>query len=164
MLGPNASPAFAYAFETSIQLTIVELSEIIRDLYLQAYISERSLEYIRRNTTKHLQKIFQQYNPSFDEEDFYQMDIGTSGLMLGFMLRPCSDDFPLDVKIERYLQMSLSVLNVPVEERAIVIEGIKQQDLRSIAKVAVKQLFDVLADTFDVELQMQIFGEEESAE
>lgn len=98
LLGPNASPAFAYALETSVQLTIAELSEIIRDLYLQAYASERSLEYIRRNTAKHLQKFFQQYNPSFDEEDFYQMDIGTSGLMLGFMLRPCDDDFPLDVK------------------------------------------------------------------
>lgn len=84
--------------------------------------------------------------------------------MLGFMLRPCSDDFPLDVKIERYLQMSLSVLNVPTEESATIIEGIKQQDLRSIAKATVKQLFDVLADTFDLELQVQIFGEEESAE
>ena len=103
LLGSNASPAFAYALETSVQLTIAELSEIIRDLYLQAYASERSLEYIRRNTAKHLQKFFQQYNPSFDEEDFYQMDIGTSGLMLGFMLCPCDDDFPLDVKIERYL-------------------------------------------------------------
>lgn len=161
LLGPNASPAFAYALETSVQLTIAELSEIIRDLYLQAYASERSLEYIRRNTAKHLQKFFQQYNPSFDEEDFYQMDIGTSGLMLGFMLRPCSDDFPLDVKIERYLQMSLSVLNVPAEERAAIIEGMKQQDLRSIAKAAVKQLFDTLSDTFDLELQAQIFGEEE---
>ncbi len=68
-----------YVFETSIQFTIAELSEIIRDLYLQAYINERSLENIRRNTAKHLQKSFQQYNPSFDEEDFYQMDIGTSG-------------------------------------------------------------------------------------
>lgn len=125
LLGPNASPAFAYALETSVQLTIAELSEIIRDLYLQAYASERSLEYIRRNTAKHLQKFFQQYNPSFDEEDFYQMDIGTSGLMLGFMLRPCDDDFPLDVKIERYLQMSLSALNVPAEERTTIIEGIK---------------------------------------
>lgn len=159
LLGPNASPAFAYALETSVQLTIAELSEIIRDLYLQAYASERSLEYIRRNTAKHLQKFFQQYNPSFDEEDFYQIDIGTSGLMLGFMLRPCSDDFPLDVKIERYLQMSLSALNVPAEERTTIIEGIKQQDLRSIAKAAVKQLFDVLSDTFDLELQAQIFGE-----
>ena len=161
LLGPNASPAFAYALETSVQLTIAELSEIIRDLYLQAYASERSLEYIRRNTAKHLQKFFQQYNPSFDEEDFYQMDIGTSGLMLGFMLRPCSDDFPLDVKIERYLQMSLSALNVPAEERAAIIEGIKQQDLRSIAKAAVKQLFDVISDTFDLELQAQMFAEEE---
>lgn len=33
LLGPNASPAFAYALETSVQLTIAELSEIIRDLY-----------------------------------------------------------------------------------------------------------------------------------
>ena len=68
--------------------------------------------------------------------------------MLGFMLRPCDDDFPLDVKIERYLQMSLSALNVPAEERTTIIEGIKQ-------------LFDVLSDTFDLELQAQIFGEEE---
>ena len=50
------------------------------------------------------------------------------------------------------------------QKSAQSIEGVKQQDLRSIAKAAVKQLFDVLADTFDVELQMQIFGEEESAE
>ena len=33
LLGPNASPAFAYALETSVQLTIAELSEIILDLY-----------------------------------------------------------------------------------------------------------------------------------
>ena len=32
LLGPNASPAFAYALETSVQLTIAELSEIIRDM------------------------------------------------------------------------------------------------------------------------------------
>ena len=50
---------------------------------------------------------------------------------------------------------------MPAEERAAIIEGIKQQDLRSIAKVAVKQLFDVISDTFDLELQAQIFGEEE---
>lgn len=60
--------------------------------------------------------------------------------------------------------MSLSVLNVPAEERAVIIEGIKQQDLRSIAKAAVKQLFDVLSDTFDLEIQAQIFGEEECGE
>ena len=65
------------------------------------------------------------------------------------------------MKIERYLQMSLSALNVPAEECAAIIEGIKQQPLRSIAKVAVKQLFDVISDTFDLELQAQIFGEEE---
>lgn len=49
--------------------------------------------------------------------------------------------------------MSLSALNVPAEERTTIIEGIKQQDLRSIAKAAVKQLFDVLSDTFDLELK-----------
>lgn len=44
LLGPNASPVFVYAFETSVQLTIVELNEIIRDLYLQSYAAEQSLE------------------------------------------------------------------------------------------------------------------------
>lgn len=33
LLGPNASPAFAYALETSVQLTIAELSEIIRFVF-----------------------------------------------------------------------------------------------------------------------------------
>ena len=47
---------------------------------------------------------------------------------------------------------------------AAIIEGIKQQDLHSIAKAAVKQLFDVLSDTFDLEIQAQIFGEEERGE
>lgn len=73
LLGPGASPAFAYAFETSIQLTIAELNEIIRDLYLQAYTSERSLDYIRRNTAKHIQQAFQPYNPDFTEEDFARL-------------------------------------------------------------------------------------------
>lgn len=42
LLGPNASPAFAYALETSVQLTIAELSEIIRDLYFSG-ICQRTL-------------------------------------------------------------------------------------------------------------------------
>ena len=151
---------FVYAFETSVQLTIVELNEIIRDLYLQSYAAEQSLEYIRRNTAKQLQLAFQQYNPGFTEDDFYQVDIGTSGIMLGYMLRPCSDDFTLSQKIGRYLEMSLGALNVPVEERAAVIASVQQQDLRAIAKGVIARLFEALADTFDFELEAQIFGEE----
>ena len=160
LLGPNASPVFVYAFETSVQLTIVELNEIIRDLYLQSYAAEQSLEYIRRNTAKQLQLAFQQYNPEFTEDDFYQVDIGTSGIMLGYMLRPCSDDFTLSQKIGRYLEMSLGALNVPAEERAAVIASIQQQDLRTIAKGVIARLFEALADTFDFELEAQMFGEE----
>lgn len=159
LLGSKASPAFVYALETSIQLTIVESNEIIRDLYLQSYTSERSLEYIRRNTAKQLQLAFQRYNPEFTEDDFYQLDIGTSGIMLGYMMRPCSDDFTLSQKIGRYLEMSLGALNVPAEERAAVVAAIQQQDLRAIAKGAVGQLFEALADTFDFELETQMFGE-----
>lgn len=164
LLGPGASPAFAYAFETSIQLTIAELNEIIRDLYLQVYTSERSLDYIRRNTAKHIQQAFQPYNPDFTEEDFYQVDIGTSGIMLGYMIRPCSDEFPLSKKIERYLEMSLGALNVPAEERAAIIAGIAQQDLRAISKRVVQKLFETMADTFDIKVQAQVFGAEEGAE
>ena len=159
LLGPKASPVFVYALETSVQLTIVELNEVIRDLYLQSYTSPRSLEYIRRNTAKQLALAFQQYNPKFSEDDFYQVDIGTSGIMLGYMMRPCGDGFTLSQKIERYLEMSLGALKVPAEERAAVIAVIQQQDLRAIAKGVVKRLFEALADTFDFELETQMFGE-----
>lgn len=164
LLGSDASPVFVYAFETSIQLTIAELNEIIRDLYLQAYTIERSLDYIRRNTAKQLQRAFQAYNPDFSEEDFYQVDIGTSGIMLGYMMRPCGEDFTLDKKIERYLEMSLGALNVPAEERAAIIAGIGQQDLRAISRKVVQKLFETLADTFDIKVQAQVFGAEEGAE
>lgn len=164
LLGPDASPAFAYAFETSIQLTIAELNEIIRDLYLQAYTNERSLDYIRRNTAKQLQLAFQSYNPGFSEEDFYQVDIGTSGIMLGYMMRPCNEGFTLDRKIERYLEMSLGALNVPAEERAAIVAGIAQQDLRAISRKVVQNLFETLADTFDIKIQAQVFGSEGGAE
>ena len=46
--------------------------------------------------------------------------------MLGYMMCPCSDEFPLSKKIERYLEMSLEALNVPAEERAAIIAGIAQ--------------------------------------
>lgn len=129
-------------------------------MYLQSYAAEQSLEYIRRNTAKQLQLAFQRYNPEFTEEDFYQVDIGTSGIMLGYTLRPCSGDFTLSQKIGRYLEMSLGALNVPAEERAAVIASIQQQDLRTIAKGVIARLFEALADTFDFELEAQMFGEE----
>lgn len=56
--------------------------------------------------------------------------------------------------------MSLGALNVPAEERAAVIASIQQQDLRIIAKGVIARLFEALADTFDFELEAQMFGEE----
>lgn len=56
--------------------------------------------------------------------------------------------------------MSLGALNVPAEERAAVIASIQQQDLRTIAKGVIARLFEAFADTFDFELEAQMFGEE----
>ena len=42
----NFPPVFIYALETSIQLTLTELNENVREMYLEAYRQPQSAEYI----------------------------------------------------------------------------------------------------------------------
>ena len=95
---PNNDPVFVYALETAIQLSIVETHEHIRELYLEAYRDPKSLEFIRQRTSKELLRAFSPFNPGFEEIDFYENEIGTSGLMMAYMGHPCSMHFPPEKK------------------------------------------------------------------
>ncbi len=70
-------------------------------------------EIIHRSTTAELQAAFSAYLPGCAECDFYEMELGTAGMMRGYMARRCDPYFTLERKIRRYLSMSLSALQVP---------------------------------------------------
>ena len=56
--GAALPPVYVYAAETALQITLTELNENLRQIYLEVYTQERPLAYIQRATAKELYRIF----------------------------------------------------------------------------------------------------------
>ena len=99
-----------------------------------------------------LSEIFIQLSEGYTESDFYEMEIGTSGIMRNYMARKCDIHFPLDHKLRRFLTAAMRVYKVPEEEQAKVIAFIGSLDIRAIATEVMYKLFAMLEMTFDFKL------------
>ena len=145
-------PVYAYAVETAIQLTLTELNENLRDIYLEAYSHTEASEYIYQHTSSELHRIFGPYLPSYTESDFYELEIGSAGIMRGYMSRPCDKYFTLEKKLARFLSMSLNAYAVPAAEQKQVLDFIAKLDIRAIAVQVMQELFKALAMRFSFPL------------
>ena len=150
--GDKLPPVYIYAVETAIQLTLTELNENLRELYTEAYSLPDTAEYIYLHTTAELKKIFGANFPDYAESDFYEMDIGTSGLMRNYMARKCDIHFPLEHKLSRFLTAAMRVYRVPEEEQAQVLAFVAALDIREIATKVIQKLFAMLEMKFDFKL------------
>ena len=145
----NTAPALLYAVETSIQLALAEINENLREIYVEAYTLPEPSAYIHRQTAVELQRLFSAYLPDCDSRDFYEMEIGTAGIMRAYMLMPCDSHFTLERKLERFLRMTLGVYAVPEAEQQAVLAHISQLDICSLAMRAMHALFEALAMKYD---------------
>ena len=150
--GQQLPPVYAYAVETAIQLTLTELNERLREIYLEAYTLPDTAEYIHLHTTAELKQIFGESFPDYADSDFYEMEIGTAGLMRGYMARKCDIHFPLDRKLRRFLTAAMRVYRVPEEQQRQVLAFIQSLDIRRIAAEVMEKLFAVLEMKFDFKL------------
>ena len=137
-------PVYVYAVETAIQLTLTELNENLREIYIEAYSHSEAAEYIFRHTTKELYAIFGSYQPELTEHDFYTLELGSAGMMRGYMAQPCSEDFPLEEKLRAFLALSLRGYCVSPEEIEKVLAFIASLDIRAVAQRVMQQLFHAL--------------------
>lgn len=145
-------PVYTYAIETALQLTIAELNENIRDIYVEAYTVPATIDLIRIKTSSMLYKIFADRFPEFGESDFYQLDIGSSGLMRGYMQRKCDMNFTLERKLQRFTEASLRVYRVSEEEIASINAFIASIDVRTVANNIMQSLFAMLEMKYDFKL------------
>ena len=150
--GQQLPPVYAYAVETAIQLTLTELNERLREIYLEAYSLPGTVEYIHLHTTAELKQIFGGNFPGYSDSDFYEMEIGTAGLMRGYMARKCDIHFPLDRKLSLFLTAAMRVYRVPEEEQRQVLAFIRSLDIRAIAAEVMEKLFAMLEMKFDFKL------------
>lgn len=146
-------PVYAYALETAIQLTLTELNENLREIYIEAYSLPDTAEYIYLHTTAELKQIFSANFPDYSDSDFYEMEIGTAGLMRSYMARKCDIHFPLERKLSRFLTAAMRVYRVPEAELEQTVRFVERLDIRSIAECVMHSLFQTLAMHYDFSLQ-----------
>lgn len=144
------TPAHVYAVETALQLALTELNENLRDIYLEAYTCPETLSLIHRRTARELQAAFGAYLPEATAADFLEMEVGTAGLMRAYMVSQSVPDFPLERKISRFLEMSLSVFHVPEDQRAQIIAHVATLDVCALARRVMDALFESLSMRFEL--------------
>ncbi len=150
--GKKLPPVYIYAVETAIQLTLTELNENLREIYIEAYTQKEASEYILRQTAKELHEIFSPYLPGRTEQDFYDLEIGSAGIMRGYMARPCDEGLTLERKIRAFLTVSLRVYRVPQEEIERIIRFVEGMNVRAMAERVMHTLFEALAMRYEFSL------------
>ena len=161
LVGDSLPPVYAYAAETAIQLTLTELNESLREIYLEAYTLPDTAEYIYLHTTAELKAIFGANFPRYSDSDFYEMDIGSAGLMRSYMARKCDIHFPLERKLERFLTAAMRMYKVPEAEQGGVLDFIAGLDMQAIAADVMHKLFAMLEMKYDFKLSSGDEREEE---
>ena len=146
-------PVYVYAAETALQITLTELNENLREIYLEAYTQEHLLDYIQRATAKELYRIFGPYQPELTEQDFYELELGSAGLMRGYMANPCTAEFTLERKLNKFLTLALRGYKVPEDELQKVLSFVAGLDMRSIAQSVMEEVFRRLAMRYEFSLE-----------
>ena len=149
LLGADADPLLVYGVETALQLHICELSESLRDIYVNAYTLPSTAEYIYQQTSAELCKIFAPYMPEASESDFYELEIASASVMRGYMTRLCDMYFPIAKKIRVFLTCELKIYDVPADKREAVIKQVLQMDIETMAKNIIAQTVRVAEAGFD---------------
>ena len=95
---------------------------------------------------------FHSYLPACTERDFYELEIGSSGIIRAYMARSCDLYFTLERKLSRFLTMSLSAYSVPPDEQREILAHIRTLDIRGLSEQVMQELFRNLAMRFSFSL------------
>ena len=95
--------------------------------------------------------------PECSESDFYEIEIGTAGIMRNYISTLCNVYFTLENKLKRFLSMTLTLFNVPKTEQEKVIEYIIKADIRKTARGVMQKLFHALEMEYDFEFKSDNF-------
>ena len=127
------SPLLALCFELTSMASAAEESEIARDFFVSSYISEKTLELIRKNDVERAKKVFAEYCTDWTHEQFVEAEVLVSGIEYA-TLRPTASSTPLDVRIKGALNAIMMIYNVPEEVRQKNIDCMLALDYRKMGR------------------------------
>lgn len=132
LLGKDYDPVMFYAVEPAIQLYIAEKTEGLRELYVSSYsCGHRQL--LHQVVTDKLVELFGKEHPGYTRQDFYELELATSGMLRSFMARKCDRSFTMEQKLRRFLSCGMTIYGVDQEKQQEVIDRVLKMDLKSVA-------------------------------
>ena len=140
--GKANDPILYYAAETTLQLYMAESNEAVRELYSVAYSLPHTSEQIRKAVTEELvSKIFCAVLPDLSTQDYYLREVASGGIIRGYMMLPCSESFPMEKKVQAFLESALRIYQVPEDKIRESIEFVKQFDYSALATRTIEAMF-----------------------
>ena len=135
-----------YAFECVLQLYITEINNNIREMYAVSYTMPQTSYKIYDNIALKLEEIFKDHLPDYETKDFYELEIAAAGVMRGFIINPCTRDFPIQNKVKRFLNTILKIFEVNEEKIIEVINFIEEFDMKIYAVELINTLYEYISN------------------
>ena len=78
-------------------------------------------------------ELFGKEHPGYTRQDFYELELATSGMLRSFMARKCDRSFTMEQKLRRFLTCGMTIYGVDQEKQQEVIDRVLKMDLKSVA-------------------------------
>jgi len=124
LLGADADDILKYAFRFALEMKVIDLSDIVAELYLEAHLSWRIMSSMMSLFLPIARTMFHPYNEHFTDQDYYLRFIAIRGARMHFMIeRLHQGKLDYNVKCPFMIETALSLFNVP---KAIIHESIRR--------------------------------------
>ncbi len=133
-----------YAFDRILQLYIAESVDHIREMYEVSYSLPNSSHKIYNLLSNKVEEVFQEYLPSYEKKDFYELEIASAGIMRGYIINPCTMYFTMDRKVRKFIETTFKIYNVPNYKIEETLNFINQYDMNFLAKKVIDSLLEYI--------------------
>lgn len=151
----GVSSVLSVCLELTTMAAMCEESEAAKEFYLAAYTSPICLELIRRNDAIRNKAVFEEFCPSWTDEQFAEAEIIVSGIEYATLMTT-DNTVSLEQRITGALNNILTVFQVPEEMRKTKIAKVLGIDYRNIGQRVLRDFKEFINQTNEAALEALI--------
>lgn len=139
------SSIMAICLEFTAMATMCE-DPIARDFLRSAYTSDLCLDIIRSNDADRAKRVFGQYRPNWNHEQYVEAEILVSGVEYATLMT-AGEPVSLEYRISGALHNILGIYGVPPEVREMKIKKVFAMDYRNLGKKILSEFKQYVEDS-----------------
>ena len=140
------SSVLALCLELATMASACETDAVIRDFFLAAYTSPMCLAIIRENDANRAKKVFADYRPQWNDEEFAEAELLVSGIEYATLMTAGSP-VSLETRLAGALHNILGIYGVPEDVRNTKVQKVFAMDYKNLCKRVLADFKKYVADT-----------------